>query len=106
LTFASDIFALRLSNELNNTAGLLDLALSLLREVAGTDNDWDLGDAALSKDLGVAEREEVEDGSGVGLLASDVGLAGLLRDQGPELFPLCQFLVRYRRMTEVLLCQG
>lgn len=74
-----------LCDELDDATGLLDLALSLLREEAGTDDDWDLGDAALAEDLGVAQRKEVEDGSSVGLLARDVGLAGLLGDQGPEL---------------------
>jgi hypothetical protein len=58
-----------LSHKLNNTTGLLDLALSLLREVTGTDNDWDLGETTLAEDFGVAEREEVENGGGVGLLA-------------------------------------
>lgn len=35
-----------LSNELNDTTGLLDLALSLGGDVAGTDDDRDLGETA------------------------------------------------------------
>lgn len=75
----------RLSDELDNTTGLLDLALSLLGDVAGTDDDRDVGDAALAEDLGVAERKEVDDGSLVGALGRDVGVALLGGDQGPEL---------------------
>lgn len=74
-----------LSNELNNTAGLLDLTLGLLGEVARADDDWDLRDAALAEDLRVAEGKEVDDGCGVGLLVGDVGLAGLLGDERPQL---------------------
>ena len=66
--------------------GLLDLALGVLAEVAGADDDGDLGDAALAEDLGVAEREEVKDGGGLlASLAGEVLLALLSRDEGPEL---------------------
>jgi len=70
-----------LCNQLNDTAGLLDLALSLLAEPSGSYNDRDFWDAALAEDLGVAERKEVEDGSGVGLLARDVFVTGLFGNQ-------------------------
>ena len=74
----------RLCDELDNTAGLLDLLLGLSGEVAGTDDDGDLGEAALAEDLGVAEVEEVEDGGLVALLGK-VLLALLSGDEGPEL---------------------
>ena len=75
---------MRLCDELDNTAGLLDLLLGLSGEVAGTDDDGDLREAALAEDLGVAEVEEVEDGGLVALLGK-VLLALLSGDEGPEL---------------------
>ena len=74
----------RLCDELDNTAGLLDLLLGLSGEVAGTDDDGDLREAALAEDLGVAEVEEVEDGGLVALLGK-VLLALLSGNEGPEL---------------------
>jgi hypothetical protein len=74
-----------LSNQLNNTTGLLDLLLSVPADVSGADNDGDLGDTALAQNLGVAQGEEVDDGGGVGLLAAQVGIASLGRDEGPQL---------------------
>lgn len=72
-----------LRNQLNNTAGLLDLSLSLLAEVSCSYNHWDLWEAALSEDLGVAKWEEVEDWGGVGLLVADVGITGFGGDERP-----------------------
>jgi len=78
--------ATSLCDELDNTTGLLDLALSLGRDVAGADDDGDLGETALAEDLGVAEGQEVEDGGGVGVtLAGKVLLALLGGNEGPEL---------------------
>lgn len=75
-----------LSNELNDTTGLLDLALGFLADVASLDNDGDFRETALSEDLGVTQREEVEDNGLVGgSLASNVLFAGLLGDERPEL---------------------
>jgi hypothetical protein len=77
---------LQLSDKLDNTTGLLDLALSLSRDVAGADDDGDLGETTLAENLGVTEREEVEDGGGVGVtLAGEVLLALLGGDERPEL---------------------
>ena len=75
----------RLCDELDDTTGLLDLALGVLGEVAGTDNDGDLRDATLAEDLAVAEGEEVENGGGLGGLVGQVLLALLSGDEGPEL---------------------
>ena len=84
----------RLSGELDNTASLLDLALSVLGEVAGADDERDGGDTALAEDLAVAEREQVEDGSSLGLVAlGEVLLALLGRDEGPELDFLVSILI-------------
>ena len=80
----SEVHCLRLCDELDNTASLLDLLLGLGGEVAGADDDGDLGEAALAKDLGVAEVEEVEDGSLVALLG-EVLVALLSGDERPEL---------------------
>ena len=75
----------RLCDELNDTTGLLDLLLGITAEVTGTDDDGDLGKTALAEDLGVAEGQEVDDGGSVGLGASQVGVALLGGDEGPEL---------------------
>lgn len=75
----------QLSDELDNTAGLLDLALGVLAEVTCADDERDLRDATLSEDLAVAEREEVEDWGGVGGLVGEVLLALLNWNEGPEL---------------------
>jgi hypothetical protein len=74
----------RLCDELDDTASLLDLLLGLCREVPGADDDRDLGEATLAENLGVAEVEEVEDGSLVALLG-EVLVALLSGDEGPEL---------------------
>merc|ERR1712226_216755 len=74
----------RLCDELDDTAGLLDLLLGLGGEVAGADDDGDLGEAALAQDLGVAEVEQVENGSLVALLG-EVLVALLSGDERPEL---------------------
>lgn len=55
------------------------------RDPAGLDDDGDLGNAALSEELGVAEGQEVDDGDGVLLLAVQVGSALLSGDEGPQL---------------------
>lgn len=84
----------RLSGELDNTASLLDLALSVLGEVAGADDERDGGDTALAEDLAVTERKQVEDGSSLGLVAlGEVLLALLGRDEGPELDFLVSILI-------------
>lgn len=75
----------RLCNELDNTTGLGDLALGVLGEVAGADDEWDGWDATLSEDFTVSEWEEVEDWGSVGLAASESLLALLLWDERPEL---------------------
>lgn len=72
---------MHLSHQLYNTTSLLDLLLSQLADPSCADNQGDFGDAALSEQLGVAEREKVEDGDGVLLLAGDVGIAGLGGDE-------------------------
>lgn len=75
-----------LCNELDNTTGLLDLSLGVFGEVAGADDERDLGDAALAENLAVAEWEEVEDWRGVLGAAGEVLLALLLGNEGPELW--------------------
>lgn len=77
--------ARRLCDELDNTTGLLDLALGVLGEVAGADDEGNLRDATLAEDLAVAEGQEVEDGGGLGGLVGQVLLALLGGDEGPEL---------------------
>jgi hypothetical protein len=74
-----------LSNQLNNATGLLDLLLRQSAHPPGADDQRDLGQTALAEDLGVAQGQEVEDGNGVLLLASDVGVTGLDGDERPQL---------------------
>ena len=84
-------FCNHLRDELNDTTGLLDLPLGVLGEVARANDERDFGDAALAEHLGVAEREQVEHGSGVlGRGAGEVFLALLGGDEGPELWESCQ----------------
>ena len=75
----------RLCDQLNNTTSLLDLLLGVPADVPGADDEGDLGKAALAEDLGVAQREQVDNGGGVGLLAAQVGLTLLGGDEGPQL---------------------
>ena len=89
--------SLNLRHQLNDTTGLGDLLLRELADVPGADDDRDLGEAALAKDLGVAEGQEVEDGDGLLLLAVEVGITGLGGDEGPELVDV------YRGGPEVVL---
>ena len=74
-----------LCNQLNNTTSRGDLSLCLLANPSCAYYQWYLWDSALAEDFGVAEREEVEDGGGVGLLARHVGFASLCGDERPEL---------------------
>lgn len=83
------LILLHLCDELNDTTSLLDLPLRILAEVTGADDDRDLRDTALAENLGVAEREEVEDRRGVlASLTGEVLLALLSGDEGPELLPI------------------
>jgi hypothetical protein len=78
---------LSLRDQLDDTTSLDDLPLSLLAEISGAHDDGDGWETALAADLGVAQRQEVEDGHGVLLGAlGEVGVALLGGDQGPELF--------------------
>ncbi len=80
-----------LRDQLNNTTSLSNLLLSQLADPSRADDQGDLRETALAEDLGVAEGEEVEDGDGVLLGARDVGVAGLGRDEGPQLHVLLAF---------------
>ena len=79
------LFVTRLCDELDNTTSLGDLALGVLGEVTGADDERDGWDATLAEDFAVAEWEEVEDWGSVGLAASESLLALLLWDERPEL---------------------
>lgn len=74
-----------LRSQLNDTTGILDLAFGFLAEESGSDDEWDLWDAALAEHLGVTERKEVEDGRGIFLLSVHVGFTGFFGDQRPQL---------------------
>lgn len=98
-----------LCDELHNTAGLLDLAFGILAKITGADDERDLRQAALAEDFAVAEREEVEDGCGVGLGAlCEVLLALLERDEGPELCRTAMSaLLDQRKETDACIpCRG
>jgi len=74
----------RLCDKLDNTTSLLDLLLCESRDVTCAHDNGDVGQATLSEDLRVAEREEVEHGCFVGLLVQ-VLIAFLGRDERPQL---------------------
>lgn len=74
-----------LTNQLDDTSNGFYLLLSELGNVAGLDDDWDIRKPSLSKDLGVAEGQKVDDWGNITGLLGEVLLAGLGRDEGPEL---------------------
>lgn len=75
----------RLCDQLNNTTGGLDLLLGVTADIAGTDDNGDLGETALAEDLGVTEGEEVNDGGSVLLGTAQVGITLLSGDERPQL---------------------
>lgn len=85
-----------LRNQLNDTTSLSNLLLSQSADPSCLDDNRDLGQAALAQDLGVAEGEQVDDGDGVGLLAGQVGLAGLSGDESPQLHGVSWRLLEYQ----------
>jgi hypothetical protein len=68
-------------DQLHNAAGFGNLLLGQLANPSCADNQGNLGDPALAQNLGVAEGQKIEDGNGILLLASDVGIAGLGGDE-------------------------
>ena len=74
-----------LSNELNNATSRRDLLLRLGADISCPDDNGDLRKTSLSKELGVAVGQEVDNRSGVGLGAAYVLLASLGGDERPEL---------------------
>ena len=94
--------ATSLCDELDNTTGLLDLALGVLADVSGANDQWDLGDSALAEDFAVAEGEEVEDRCSVLGLAGEVLLALLEGNEGPKLRVEMSKFVRWQRLSSSL----
>lgn len=90
---------LNLCNQLDDAAGLCDLPLSLLADPTCAHNQWNLWETTLSENLGVTEREKVENWDGVLLGAGGVLLTLLGWDKGPK---LCENVLARRpnlRMT-------
>ena len=95
-----------LCDELYNTAGLFDLLLGVLGEVARAHEEGNVGKTTLAEDLGVAQRQEVEDGSSVLGTAGDVLFALLEGNEGPELLLLVSY-ADYETIAEhVVPCRG
>jgi len=71
--------------EYARTPDLLDLALSLLAEKLGLNDEWLLGKSTLAQNFGVARSIGVDDGN---LVLSSIGLcilfSGFFRDEGPD----------------------
>lgn len=63
----------RSSNQLDRPPRLLDLPLRFLREIPRTHHNRNLRQTTFTKNFGVAEGEQVEDGSGVGGFFGQVG---------------------------------
>jgi len=87
--FSPQILSLELCDEFDNTTGILDLLLSQLREISGSDNHRDLWDFSFAKNLGVTKGNEVENGSGVGLGLGNICVACLLWNERPKLWKKC-----------------
>jgi hypothetical protein len=75
-----------LRNQLTNATCLCDLSLCLLAEPSCAHNQRNFWDSALSEDLGVAEREEIDDGDGILRLGGEVFDALLGWYKGPDLY--------------------
>lgn len=76
----------RSSNENDATTGLGDFAFSFLADIAGLDDNGNVGKAAFAEDFGVSESEKVDDGGGVLRSAfSEVLILGCLGKQAPKL---------------------
>ena len=74
------------SDENDAATGFGDLAFGFLADIAGLDDDRDVGEAAFAEDFGVSESEKVDDGGGV--LRSAFGkvlVLGFLGKQAPKL---------------------
>jgi hypothetical protein len=89
-----------LCDELNDTTGLLDLALGVLADVSGTNDQRDLRNPALAENFAVAEGEEVEDRCGILGLTSEVLLALLEGNEGPKLRGVVRALARDGHCTD------
>jgi hypothetical protein len=74
-----------LCNELNLAAGFNDFALGLFADVSSLDDNWNIWYPTSTKELGVSEVKEVDDGSFVFGLLGEVLFAHFFGDKGPEL---------------------
>jgi len=74
-----------LSNQLNHATSLLDLLLSQRRHVTGLDDNRDIGETTLSKELGVTSSEQVDYRNGITGGLGEVLLARLGGDKSPQL---------------------
>lgn len=83
--FCREMEATRLCDELDNTTGLLDLLLGLGRDVSSANDERNSRETALSEDLGVTERKQVKNRSGLAALLAQVLLTLLSGEERPEL---------------------
>jgi hypothetical protein len=94
------------TNKLNHTTGFLDLLLCESRNVARLDDDGCLGQAALSKQLGVTESQQVDDGGDTTGSTGKVLLARLSGDEGPQLFSPSAFTPTMTERTHLVEVDG
>lgn len=77
--------AIYLTNQLDNTSNGFYLLLGKFGNIAGLDDNWDIREPSLSKDLGVPEGQKVDDWGDITSLLGEVLLATLGGDEGPKL---------------------
>jgi len=75
----------KLCYQLDLAAGFRDLAFGFFADITSLDDNWDFWYPASAEELGVAELEEVDDGSLAFGLLSEVFLAHLFGHKSPQL---------------------
>lgn len=75
-----------LRDKLDSTTNFGDLALRLFADVSRLDHHGHVGQTTLAKQLGVAQREQIDDGSSIrGGVLGQIFVSRLLRHEGPQL---------------------
>jgi hypothetical protein len=87
---------MNLCNELNLAASFNNFALGLFADVSSLDDNWNIWYPTSTKELGVSELKEVDDGSFVFGLLGEVLFAHFFGDKSPELVILLVLFNRKR----------
>lgn len=75
-----------LRDKLDSATNFGDLALRLFADVARLDHHGHVGQTTLAKQLGVSQREQIDNGSSIrGGILGQIFVSSLFRDEGPQL---------------------